>query len=168
MFFIRLGTAEVLTELGTQPVAVLGPGKFFGEEALLTAAPRNAHVVAAGNVLLYVLEKSDLESVFQDFPGLEELLSESGESRRTHIQQLNAKTSPKKTSPRSPKPVAGKGRQRRASVVELYGMTANVASLEPAATQALEVAKSPAEGDAEAVSPRSPVSETVVEEEDGD
>ena len=51
-------------------------------------------------------------------------------------------------------------------MVELYGMTANVASLEPAATQALEVAKSPAEGDVGAVLPRSPVSETVVEEED--
>jgi hypothetical protein len=72
-------------------VAVLGPGKFFGEEALLTSSPRNAHVIAKESMLLYYLDKHDLRTVFDEFPGLEEIVrEEAGARRRGHIQQLEA------------------------------------------------------------------------------
>jgi CRP-like cAMP-binding protein len=73
MYFIHDGTAEVLAADG-RTLATLGPGEFFGEDALLTDAPRNANVHATTPLLLYVLAKTDLHAAFEEFPGLEALM----------------------------------------------------------------------------------------------
>ena len=91
MYFIREGQAEVLLELDEAAVAVLGPGQFFGEEALLTASPRSAHIMAATSMMVYTLEKAGLRSVFREFPGLEEIIKNPlDERRRVYIQELEA------------------------------------------------------------------------------
>merc|ERR1719203_1081630 len=69
MFFIQSGTAAVFVQPegeedgGPAPererVAVLGPGDYFGEAALLNDTPRNATVEAAELLELKVLSRSD-------------------------------------------------------------------------------------------------------------
>ena len=54
------GEVEVIR--GDQEVALLGPGDFFGEVALISGEPRNATVVARNAVDAYVLGKTDFEA----------------------------------------------------------------------------------------------------------
>jgi putative ABC transport system ATP-binding protein len=59
-FVISDGEVEVIR--ADHEVARLGPGDFFGEVALISGEPRNATVVAEGEVDTYVLGKTDFES----------------------------------------------------------------------------------------------------------
>ncbi len=63
LFLVLSGTADVLHEDdddGTvEHLATLGPGSFFGEEGIATDAPRNAHVVAASGLTLFVLSPGE-------------------------------------------------------------------------------------------------------------
>eukprot|EP01051_Picozoa_sp_SAG22_P015782 SAG22_NODE_2119_length_2982_cov_1.743670_1_plen_994_part_11 len=91
MYFIREGEAEVSIELDQSGFAVLGPGRAFGEAALLTDEPRNSFVVAKTTMRLYVLTKDDLQKAFADFPGLEEVLkSPLDEQKTARLAQLEA------------------------------------------------------------------------------
>ena len=55
MFFLERGDAEVLLELGEPPVATLGEGDFFGENALFDGGKRNAHVRCVASSLVPAL-----------------------------------------------------------------------------------------------------------------
>jgi putative ABC transport system ATP-binding protein len=59
-FLISEGEVDVIR--ADHEVARLGPGDFFGEVALISGEPRNATVVAIGEVDTYVLGKSDFET----------------------------------------------------------------------------------------------------------
>ncbi|HEX3416772.1 MAG TPA: ATP-binding cassette domain-containing protein [Stellaceae bacterium] len=59
-FVISDGEVEVIR--ADHEVARLGPGDFFGEVALISGEPRNATVVAEGEVDTYVLGKTDFET----------------------------------------------------------------------------------------------------------
>jgi putative ABC transport system ATP-binding protein len=59
-FVISDGEVEVIR--ADHEVARLGPGDYFGEVALISGEPRNATVVAEGDVDTYVLGKTDLET----------------------------------------------------------------------------------------------------------
>ena len=59
-FVISDGEVEVIR--ADHEVARLGPGDFFGEVALISGEPRNATVVAEGEVDAYVLGKTDFET----------------------------------------------------------------------------------------------------------
>jgi putative ABC transport system ATP-binding protein len=65
MFLIRSGTVDVQRDThdgsGPQFVTALTAGTVFGEQALLTAQPRNATVIARGTVETYVLQKDEFE-----------------------------------------------------------------------------------------------------------
>jgi CRP-like cAMP-binding protein len=52
----------------SKTVAALGPGQFFGETALISNEPRNAHAVAAEPTLLFVLVSSDFQFVLRENP----------------------------------------------------------------------------------------------------
>ena len=59
-FVISDGEVEVIR--ADHEVARLGPGDFFGEVALISGEPRNATVVAEGEVDTYLLGKTDFET----------------------------------------------------------------------------------------------------------
>lgn len=52
----------------TRAVATLGPGKFFGEIALVSNEPRNATVVCVQPTLLFTLMNSDFAFVLRENP----------------------------------------------------------------------------------------------------
>lgn len=54
MFLVEGG--EVSVAVDESEIARLGPGKFFGEMALMTGEPRNATVRAAGACCLLVID----------------------------------------------------------------------------------------------------------------
>lgn len=56
-YLIRDGQVTVRSDETSAPIARLGPCDFFGEAALLTGNPRNAHVDADTDVILYSLGK---------------------------------------------------------------------------------------------------------------
>lgn len=62
------GTAEVWRD--GEKVADVGPGGFLGEMAVLTAAPRNATVVAATDLDVLVMTHRSLDQLLDDVPGL--------------------------------------------------------------------------------------------------
>jgi CRP-like cAMP-binding protein len=62
-FVIVEGTAEATID-GAR-IAVLGPGQFFGEMALLDRGPRVATVVARSSMLLLVLSGREFEELIQ-------------------------------------------------------------------------------------------------------
>ena len=59
-FLVSDGEVEVIR--ADHEVARLGPGNFFGEVALISGEPRNATVVAEGEVDTYVLGKTDFQA----------------------------------------------------------------------------------------------------------
>lgn len=75
-FLLFQGQADVLVDSGaaTSPVAVLEPGRTFGERALLTGEARNATVIGRGAGLVYVLGKADFEAALEMSPSFKEQL----------------------------------------------------------------------------------------------
>ena len=74
-FFVVLGgTAEVRKGRTNRRVNTLGPGGWFGELALLDAAPRSASVVAATEVELAVLGARIFRTLLRELPTISERL----------------------------------------------------------------------------------------------
>ncbi|KAJ3340941.1 hypothetical protein HDU93_006027 [Gonapodya sp. JEL0774] len=82
MFFIQSGTVEVWVVGGTQMVNKLGPGKFFGEVALMEESKRSASIRAAETVELCVLNKTDFDNIVASHPAVQERLTKSIEERK--------------------------------------------------------------------------------------
>jgi putative ABC transport system ATP-binding protein len=66
-YLIRGGAVEVFQRRpgGEERVATLKEGDFFGERALITGEPRNATVVAAGEVETYTLNTADFRAALE-------------------------------------------------------------------------------------------------------
>jgi CRP-like cAMP-binding protein len=89
-FIIMSGEADVTR--GGERVATLGPGRHFGELAVLDPAPRNATVTmtSAGQVL--VLTQRDFYTLLRDVPGLVTQLL-TGLAQRVHALDATSTTS---------------------------------------------------------------------------
>jgi CRP-like cAMP-binding protein len=101
MFFIMTGTAAAQLDLEVDALAVgtLGPGSFFGEQAMIKDEPRNAYVKAVTDVEVLVLEKADMMKALEAFPALVELLfKETMEQRITTNEQREANYQPSWTA----------------------------------------------------------------------
>jgi putative ABC transport system ATP-binding protein len=66
-YLIRKGAVDVLQHrpAGDERVATLTEGDFFGERALITGEPRNATVVANGEVETYTLNQADFQAAVE-------------------------------------------------------------------------------------------------------
>ncbi len=71
-YLIRDGQVNVHVDGKTEPVAKLGPGEFFGEAALITGKPRNAHVDATTDLVLYSLDKAAFQRAMSERATLDE------------------------------------------------------------------------------------------------
>jgi CRP/FNR family transcriptional regulator, cyclic AMP receptor protein len=67
-FFIVEGTASV--RRNGRRVTTLGPGRYFGELALLDRKPRSATVVAETDMTLLVLEQRSFNGLLDSIPGI--------------------------------------------------------------------------------------------------
>jgi CRP-like cAMP-binding protein len=65
-FVIETGTADVSRD-GTV-VATLGPGDYFGETSILTAARRNATITSTSDMRLAVMFGADFAKLMADSP----------------------------------------------------------------------------------------------------
>jgi CRP-like cAMP-binding protein len=72
VFIVRKGTASVvLASAGANaPVARLGPGDICGDMAFLEKGRATASVIAAEPVEAEVIKATELENLFDSFPGL--------------------------------------------------------------------------------------------------
>lgn len=69
-FFVLLeGSAEVRT--GDRKRAVLGPGEFLGEIALVSSRPRTATVTAATPVYVLVIRDKEFRALLQRVPSIQ-------------------------------------------------------------------------------------------------
>lgn len=80
MYFIARGELEVLSRDMTR-IAVMGPGSFFGEIALLTRASRSATLRALTYCDVYSLSAEAFEGVAARYPDMLETILETARSR---------------------------------------------------------------------------------------
>jgi 1-acyl-sn-glycerol-3-phosphate acyltransferase len=68
MYLVASGQVEVLAGADQAPLAVLGPGSFVGELAVLLAEPRSASLRVGADTWLWALRRSDLDTLLADHP----------------------------------------------------------------------------------------------------
>lgn len=86
-FIIAAGKATVTR--GDREVAVLGPGDYFGELALLDRAPRNATVTAQTDLEVVLLGRREFNGLLAEVPTLSRKLM-VGMARR--LNELDSRT----------------------------------------------------------------------------
>lgn len=90
MFVICRGRVEVQLPSNNgslKQVAVLEPGNFFGEMALLTGEPRNADVYALDEVEVLEIRKPVIQQLFSENAGLAEALSHKITERQVGLAE---------------------------------------------------------------------------------
>jgi len=66
LYVVRLGSIAIRTTTSREtPVAILGPGDFFGEMALLDQSVRSAQAVAQTDCTLSALHRGDFERLLE-------------------------------------------------------------------------------------------------------
>ena len=91
MFVVESG--EVTVVLGESPIARLGPGKFFGEMALMTGEVRNATVRSAGACRLLVIDAPSMRAVLESAPDLAVHISRVIAERQAALEEETAAAS---------------------------------------------------------------------------
>lgn len=86
-FFILMNGKASVSRKGRE-LAVIGPGEWFGELALLDKAPRNATVTATTPVSVIVLSQRAFKGLLAEVPAMSNRLL-TGMARRLH--ELDAK-----------------------------------------------------------------------------
>ena len=84
MFLIVAGDVHVQTTNptgGQLQLAILGPGEFFGEVALLTGRPRTATVIAHNNVTAVEIPRQKVQSILTSFPEVGQIIQRFLEQR---------------------------------------------------------------------------------------
>jgi CRP-like cAMP-binding protein len=85
-YFILDGTASVQRK--GRKIATLGPGRYFGELALLDRKPRSASVVSETEMTLLVLDQRSFSSLLDAVPALAQKLLMATAQR---LREANAK-----------------------------------------------------------------------------
>jgi CRP-like cAMP-binding protein len=85
-YIIAEGRVDILVRKGfaKKKVAELGPGEFFGEMSLMTHEKRSATVLVSEKALLFILYKSDFESILLKNPAIAQVLRQAVAERKLH------------------------------------------------------------------------------------
>lgn len=59
----RVRISKIVPGIGEEALAILEPGSYFGEMALIDDTPRSAHAIAHTSCRLWVIQKQDLEEL---------------------------------------------------------------------------------------------------------
>ncbi len=88
MFLINRGQVRITVEEkgAVHQLAVLGPGQYFGEMALLTGEPRTASAIAMSDCHVFVIEKTSFRNVLVDHPEIAESISGVIAERRANLK----------------------------------------------------------------------------------
>ncbi len=90
MFIVVSGEAVVVTADGTQEIARIGPGGYFGEMSLLTGAPRNANVrVAVDSELIEITVDAFRQFILAN-PAVVEQVGTAVAKRRAELEERRA------------------------------------------------------------------------------
>lgn len=83
MFVIVHGAAKVMRTLNEQalPLAVIGPGDYFGEWSVMTGAPRTATVTALSHIEAIRIERETLLHFIQNNPDVRDRLDQVAHNR---------------------------------------------------------------------------------------
>lgn len=87
-FVLVEGTVAVSSE--GKAVAVLRPGSVFGEMAMLENQPRNATVVATGQICVLVMTRQELLAVLDLVPAIGRQVREAAAARKAELAYVLA------------------------------------------------------------------------------
>jgi len=88
MFIVESGAIELLIAArGAEPVAVLGPGEFFGEMAMLTDLPRFTSARARGTARLLRIERTELSDLLRQNAAIGECMLRMLSARHRNSEQ---------------------------------------------------------------------------------
>jgi NADH dehydrogenase len=90
-YIVNSGTVEVVRRNGTQDhiLAKLGPGKYFGEVALLKAAYRTATVRAIEATTVLSIDRKDFTTLVENLPVLEQAFTETSRTALAFVASEN-------------------------------------------------------------------------------
>lgn len=92
MYILVHGAARVtnITQGQVLPVAIIGPGDYFGEWSVLTGAPRTATVTALSHIELIRFERETILKFIQENPEVRDRIDQTARMRHDDIQhELN-------------------------------------------------------------------------------
>ncbi len=94
MFIMVHGAARVTHTLDGQvlPIAIIGPGDYFGEWSILTGAPRTATVIALSHIEMIRVERATLLNFIQHYPEVRDRIDQIAHNRYNGIH--NTPSSP--------------------------------------------------------------------------
>lgn len=90
LFIINSGSVKIMVpkKKELEEIARLEQGKFFGEMALMTGEPRNAHVVAAEECELIAIDREAFKATLDAHPELAETISRVLAERQAKLTEL--------------------------------------------------------------------------------
>ncbi|HEX7832131.1 MAG TPA: cyclic nucleotide-binding domain-containing protein [Thermoanaerobaculia bacterium] len=99
MYVIVSGEVKVYTrgKGGTLYLANLGEGDFFGEVSVLTGKPRTATITASQRTELLRLDKTKLDAVLGQYPGVRSVLDDFYKKRAAHTVEAMIESLKKKS-----------------------------------------------------------------------
>ena len=94
MYFIKHGEVEVYRDEEGLPVFInkLREGEFFGEMAAVHGTPRSANVRAMGDIELFCMQRSDLDTILEREPRIKTMFEQAIQWRAEEATQRLAET----------------------------------------------------------------------------
>jgi small-conductance mechanosensitive channel/CRP-like cAMP-binding protein len=93
-FVIVSGSVEVNVGKEMMLVARLNPGQFFGEMSLMTGEPRKANIIAASDVVCYMIDKTPFEDIFANNSQIIADISSILAKRQQELQKISREMKP--------------------------------------------------------------------------
>lgn len=88
MYFIILGSVDILSPDGTKVIKTLGKGDYVGEVALLFDVKRMCSVIARTLSLLYLLGKKEFQNIIQGYPAALDVMTQESNKRKAEAMVI--------------------------------------------------------------------------------